>query len=65
MDKFIQATEQAEDRGHELVNDPPANEISHVRRRTCMKCGRSVLAGDGSVWGSALKEDCTPVGADK
>jgi hypothetical protein len=50
---------QAEAHGHKLVNDPPANTLSSMNRKTCSICGACVLWNSSTAYGSALEADCT------
>lgn len=49
---------RAEHRGHDMENDPPQHGLSRVRRFTCAKCGRALLKGERSVYGSAGDIEC-------
>lgn len=52
------AIETAEQRGHQLVNDPP-HELSRMGRMACSVCGDAVLfRGDDRGYGSATERDC-------
>lgn len=57
---FNKALARAKQLGHDLENDPPANELSRVRRKTCRKCGAAVLGADANAWGTAIVAKCSP-----
>ena len=45
--------------GHKLINDPPANALTRMRRLTCFTCGGAVMIRpDGSRYGSAVERTC-------
>jgi hypothetical protein len=52
--------ERARERGHNLVDDPPAHTLTNMNRQTCSKCGRAVLWGPEARhgYGTALEKDC-------
>jgi hypothetical protein len=51
-----QAEQQAEARGHLVVDDPPA--MSGADRYTCLACGAAAIQYGTNIYGPAVEQDC-------
>lgn len=44
---------------HDLYNDPPANVLTSMRRKTCTRCFKTlIIRPDGTTYGSVSEYEC-------